>query len=132
MPLTMCLLKKCFSPNKPLILEPYLRGYPLIQARYMRGYPPHISPLSEDLREIVQKLGKRAPPSVIKQVIKQLSSSRPFKPNEIALLLQRNQRYMRDHYLTPMVESGELELGFPDNPAHFQQSYQTKIAQIPP
>jgi hypothetical protein len=63
---------------------------------------------------------------MVKQAIKQLCSSRPFKPSEIALLLQRNQRHIRDHYLTPMVESGELELGFPDNPAHFQQSYRTK------
>jgi ATP-dependent DNA helicase RecG len=90
------------------------------------GVAPHVSSLSEDLREIIRKVGKRAPPSTIKSVIKRLCSSRPFKPSEIALLLQRNQRYMRDHYLTPMVKAGELELGFPDNPAHFQQSYQAK------
>ena len=90
------------------------------------GVTPHTSPLSDDLKGEVQKVGKRAPPSIVKQVIKQLCLSRPFKPSEIALLLQRNQRYLRDHYLSPMVESGELELGFPDNPAHFQQSYKTK------
>ncbi len=87
---------------------------------------PQISPLSEDLREMVRRIGKRAFPNKIKQVVKQLCLSRPFKPNEIALLLQRNQRYLRDNYLSPMVESGELELGFPDNPTHFQQSYKTK------
>lgn len=86
------------------------------------GVSPHASLLPEDLKEILKKVGKRASPSTIKQ----LCSFRAFKPSEIALLLQRNQRYMRDHYLTPMVDSGDLELGFPDNPAHFQQSYQTK------
>jgi len=77
----------------------------------------------------VQRVGKRAPPSMIKEVIKQLCLSRPLKPSEIALLVQRNQRYLRDHYLSPMVESGELELGFPDNPAHYQQSYKTRISK---
>ena len=47
-------------------------------------------------------------------------------PSEIAVLLKRSHRYVRDHYLTPMVESGELELTFPDNPAHPRQAYQVK------
>ena len=90
------------------------------------GVPSQTSALSDDLREIILKVGKRTPPDIIKQIIKQLCSSRPFRPSEIALLLQKNQRHIRDYYLTPMVESGELELGFPDNPTYFLQSYQTK------
>ena len=76
--------------------------------------------------EEIQKIGKRTPPDIIKQVIKQLCASRPFKPGEIALLLKRNHRYVRDYFLAPMVESGELELVFPENPAHPQQAYQVK------
>jgi ATP-dependent DNA helicase RecG len=97
------------------------------------GLTPHISSLSEelpalsaDLREMIQQMGKRTPPDLIKQAIKQLCASRPFKPSEIALLLKRNHRYVRDYYLTPLVEFGELELEFPDNPAHPQQAYKAK------
>jgi hypothetical protein len=73
-----------------------------------------------------QKLDKRAPPHAIRQAIQLLCRSRPFKPSEMALLLKRNPRYLRDYYLTPMIESGDLELLFPDNPAHPQQAYRTK------
>ncbi len=93
------------------------------------GLTPHIRPLSElsyDLTEMVRKIGIRTPPDKVKEVIKNLCLSRPFKPSEIALLLKRNHRYVRDYYLTPMVELGELELVFPDNPAHPQQAYRTK------
>ena len=41
---------------------------------------------------------------------------RPFKPSDLATLLKRCHRYVRDHYLTPMVEVEELELLFPSNP----------------
>ena len=93
------------------------------------GLTPHIRPLpglSHDLTEMVRKIGIRTPPDKVKEVIKNLCLSRPFKPSEIALLLKRNHRYVRDYYLTPMVELGELELVFPDNPAHPQQAYRTK------
>ncbi len=106
------------------------------------GLTPHISPLSEGLTpqisspseelshfnpvKEINEIGKRLPPDIIKQMIKQLCSSRPFKPSELALLLKRNHRYVRDYYLAPMVESGELELMFPENPAHPQQAYQIK------
>ena len=101
-------------------------GVPSQTSALSEGVPSQTSALSDDLREIILKVGKRTPPDIIKQIIKQLCSSRPFRPSEIALLLQKNQRHIRDYYLTPMVESGELELGFPDNPTYFLQSYQTK------
>jgi len=90
---------------------------------------PHTSSLSEGLTpyEHLQKLGKRTPTDAVKQVIKTLCSSRSFKPSEIALLLKRNQSYIRNHYLAPMIESGELELEFPNNPAHPHQAYRTSV-----
>jgi ATP-dependent DNA helicase RecG len=82
--------------------------------------------LSDDVSEMVRKITPRTTPDKIKELIKKLCSSRPFKPSEIALLLKRNHRHLRDYYLTPMVTSGELELAFPDNPAHPQQAYKIK------
>lgn len=97
------------------------------------GLTPHTSALSEgfpflseELNSEIQKFGKRTPPEAVKQVIKQLCALRPIKPSDLAILLKRNQRYVRDYYLTPMVESGDLELAFPENPAHPQQAYKLK------
>lgn len=108
-----------------------------------KGLTPHTSPeheelathtssfeeqidLNQALHEQIQKIGKRTPTDAVKKVIRLMCASRPFKPSEVALLLKRNQRYIRDYYLTPMIESGELELVFPDNPAHPQQAYREK------
>ncbi len=105
------------------------------------GLTPHITPLSEELTdhisalhgeldlelsETIQKIGKRTPPEIIQNLIKQLCFLRPFKPSDLASLLKRSHRYVRDYYLTPMIERGELELMFPENPAHPQQAYKSK------
>lgn len=82
--------------------------------------------LSQALHEQIQKIGKRTPIDAVKQIIRLMCASRSFKPSEIALLLKRNPRHIRDYYLTPMIESGDLELAFPDNPAHPQQAYRAK------
>lgn len=105
------------------------------------GITPHTIQLSEglpdpimnlsgeldiELREAIQKIGKRTPPETVKNLIKQLCLLRPFKTSDLATLLKRSHRYVRDYYLTPMVEAGELELLFPSNPAHPQQAYKSK------
>jgi len=97
------------------------------------GITPHTTLLSEEflgldqaLREEIQQIGKRTPPTAIRGIIRQLCSVRPFKPSELSQLLKRNHRYLRDNYLTPMVEAGELELVFPSNLAHPQQAYKVK------
>ena len=85
-----------------------------------------LSDLNLDLYEKIQKMSKKIPPEMIKGFIKQMCSLRPFKPGEISFILKRNQDYIRYHFLTPMVESGDLELVFSDNPAHPQQAYRLK------
>ncbi len=82
--------------------------------------------LPSNLTEEISNIGKRTPPDTIKQVIKKICSLRPFKANEIGLLLKRNPRHIRNRYLTPMVESGDLELALPNNPLHPLQTYKTK------
>lgn len=80
----------------------------------------------QDLEEKVKAMGKRPSVHQVKEIIKKLCSLKPFKPQEIADILKRNQKYVRDTYLTPMVEASELELIFPNTPAHPQQAYRTK------
>ncbi len=81
---------------------------------------------SEELYNKVQNLSQRTSPENLNSLIKQLCLIRSFKPAELADLLKRNPNYLRDEYLSRMVELGDLELLFPDNLAHPQQAYRTK------
>lgn len=74
----------------------------------------------------ISTIGKRTSPDLVKQTIKKLCLTKPYKAHELAILLNRATRHIRDRYLTPMVESGDLELEFPDNPAHPFQTYKAK------
>ncbi len=82
--------------------------------------------LPKDLEEEIQKIGKKTNSQSIKQIIKKLCSIRPFKANELAVLLKRTPRHLRERYLSSMIDSHDLELGFPGNPAHPLQTYKTK------
>lgn len=90
------------------------------------GYNSLTEALPKDLKEEIQKIGKKTSSLFIKQTIKKLCAIRPFKASEIALLFKKNPRYLRDYYLTLMVESDELELTFPNNPMHPLQAYKSK------
>jgi len=105
------------------------------------GLTPHTSSISEgltphtsnpaslndnDLTIQLQKIGKKTSAVTIKEVIRKLCSQHPLKSGEIAALIHRNPRYVRDKFLTPMVEAGDLELTFPNNPAHPLQAYKAK------
>jgi ATP-dependent DNA helicase RecG len=39
------------------------------------------------------------------------------------LLQLKHQEYFRDHYLLPAIQSGYVEMTFPDNPNHPKQRY---------
>jgi ATP-dependent DNA helicase RecG len=78
------------------------------------------------VKKEIENLKKRPPPEQIKSIIRQLCSLHPLKLSEIASVLGRHPKYVRENYLTAMVESGELEYKFPKNPAHPQQAYTEK------
>lgn len=79
--------------------------------------------LPASLRGRVDNLGQRTSPEEVRALIMDLCGEGPLRPAELALLLRRNPEYLRKQYLSPLVEAGELELAFPDNPAHPKQAY---------
>ncbi len=122
-----------YAPTKKLLapgitgLSDQLAGHTTGLSDQLAGHTADISnEFSEEILLKIQKITKRTPPEVIKNIIKLLCSQRPIKPGKIALLLKRHHRYIRNYYLTPMVQSGDLELMFPEHPSHPQQAYQTK------
>ncbi len=45
--------------------------------------------------------------------------------SEIAQLLQRDEKYVRDYFLSNLIKNGSIELRYPDTPTHPQQAYRT-------
>ena len=97
---------------------------------------PHISPLNgeqfvlsegltDELKNKIKNLKKRTSPQDIKNLIKELCDLRPLKLSEIAAVLNRDPKYVREKYLNDMVKNQELVHAFSD-PNHPQQAYRTK------
>ena len=57
-----------------------------------------------------------------------LCSIKPCKAAELATLIKRTVKHVRDYHLTPMVEEGLMELLYPDKTVHPDQAYKTKKA----
>ena len=47
----------------------------------------------------------------------------PLQLTQLAQILGREPRYLRDYFLSKMIRSGELVYQYPDQPAHPQQAY---------
>jgi len=82
--------------------------------------------LLEALKKEVGSLKKRRSPTEIKALIRHLCARQPLKLSEIAAILGRAPKHVRDTYLTAMIKDEELEYIFPETPAHPLQAYKTK------
>lgn len=90
---------------------------------------PHTSPLSgellvlpEGIKNKINAFGKRTPPETVKDLIKELCAFRPMKLSDLATILNRHPKYIREQYLNEMIKQQELEHVFAD-PNHPQQAY---------
>ena len=60
----------------------------------------------------------------MKKLIKDLCSYGPLQLGQLARILDRDPKYLRDNYLTKMIRGNELVYQYPSQPAHPQQAYQ--------
>jgi ATP-dependent DNA helicase RecG len=72
------------------------------------------------------RTSKRTNPSVLRTIILNLCRDRYLTVRDLATLLKRQPGTLRDGYLTQLVESGQLELRYPERPNHPDQSYRTR------
>lgn len=79
-----------------------------------------------DLQIRLESLGKRNPPETIKSLIREICALGDTTPAVLAELLQKNPAHLKDAYLYSMVESGQLEYVYPDQPQHPRQAYRTR------
>lgn len=84
--------------------------------------PPHLA-------EIVTRLPKRVKKEAARQIILSLCHWRPLSSANLARLLRRNQTYLLNEFLAPIVTDGALNLTIPQHPNHPQQRYR---AAVPP
>jgi ATP-dependent DNA helicase RecG len=98
----------------------------------LRQLPKHVRGVPSDLLSRVEGLGKRAKPAEVRAAVLALCGWKPLTAAELSRILARGQGYITEHYLSPMVSSGELEYTIPEVPSHMKQAYKaTEKAKSP-
>ncbi|MGI2908245.1 ATP-binding protein [Tolypothrix sp. VBCCA 56010] len=83
----------------------------------------YLDQMPEELKQAVESLGERAEPQEVSSVIIQLCQWQDLSSSDIAAILGRNQVYLRNKYLNPLITSGELEYVRQGNPSDPHQAY---------
>jgi len=76
-----------------------------------------------DLGTRVGALGRRCPPDEAQRVVMEICRLRAWRAEELALLLNRNSRHVRNTYLRPLIRDGLLVMANPEEPNDPQQAY---------
>ena len=67
--------------------------------------------------------GQRINTAGLRQIIRDLCGWRPLRGEELAALLHKDLKYLRNKHLTRMVRAGELAFLYPESPNHALQAY---------
>ena len=68
-------------------------------------------------------IGQRHPPGEVRDAVIDVCRLRDWKAEELAALLRRNPRYVRNNYLRPLMRDGRLVMTRPEEPNDPQQAY---------
>ena len=81
--------------------------------------------LPKILEERVARIGKRAKPDEMKELVIELCRLEPMSLLELANILKRKPSSLRYLYVNPLIESGELFYTIPEMLSHPDQKYTT-------
>ena len=81
--------------------------------------------LPPDLAALLPKDGQRLSALALRQLIRVLCRWRSMRGEELATLLVKDLKYLRNKHLTDMVRTGQLSLLYPESPNHPHQAYLT-------
>ena len=89
---------------------------------------------SETLRDLAEgvRSQKRAKPEQVREAILALCAVQPLSLAELGELLARAPASLQNHYLTPMLKAGVLQLLYPHHPNHPQQRYRAAVQGAQP
>jgi ATP-dependent DNA helicase RecG len=85
-----------------------------------RNLPPLPAELAAKLPAPRQRMGEAA----LRQLIRDLCGWQALRGEELATLLGKDLKYLRNKHLSAMVQAGELVFQFPESPNHRLQAYQ--------
>lgn len=84
--------------------------------------------LPEELQVLVDGIGPRADPALLRRALRMLCSHHAYRAEELGLLVRRYPDYLKTRFLKPMLHAGELEHTIPDMPKHPSQAYRVPEA----
>jgi ATP-dependent DNA helicase RecG len=82
-------------------------------------------PLPLRRRLVHLRMGKRAEPEELRELVVDVCRHMPLSKEQIALVVNRNPAFVAQNYLTPLVKEGRLQLTIPQAPSHPDQKYQS-------
>ena len=89
----------------------------------LEGGKQDLPPLTPELARRLPAPGQRMGEAALRQLIRDLCGWHAFRGEELAALLGKDLKYLRNRYLSAMVRSGELIFQFPQSPNHRLQAY---------
>jgi len=82
--------------------------------------------LPKEIKELIISIkGKERDAEKIKEVILLICARRAYKLSEIALIIQRGEKYISNKFIKPMLDSDELHFSIPEMRNHPDQGYIT-------
>ena len=85
------------------------------------------SPLRRDLKVVSH--GQRMGEAALRQLIRDLCGWQALRGEELARLLGKDLKYLRNKHLSAMVQASELVFQYPESPNHQLQAYQLPKAR---
>lgn len=61
--------------------------------------------------------------TALRRLIRDLCNWQPLRGEELATLLRKDLKYLRNKHLSAMVRAGELVFQYPESPNHALQAY---------
>jgi ATP-dependent DNA helicase RecG len=83
--------------------------------------------LPPELTTRLPERGQRLDGADLRQLIRDLCKWHPLRGEELATLLHKDLKYLRNKHLTEMVQTGQLAFLYPESPNHALQAYTLPI-----
>ena len=90
----------------------------------LEGGKRSLPPLPPGLAAKLPAPGQRVGEAALRQLIRDLCGWQVLRGEELATLLGKDLKYLRNKHLSAMVHAGELVFQFPESPNHRLQAYQ--------
>jgi hypothetical protein len=80
--------------------------------------------LPQHIKDLLQTVGRRtAEKEKMSELLIEICKWKPSTLKELSQIVQRNEKYLLENFVTPLRENGSLEYTFPDMPNHPEQGY---------